>query len=101
MKDTRSFEIKKLIKKHYPNAKVSVRIDKYSMGESINIQTDLIKRERIEDPRGYGYTEPFTEESKANLAKLNSILRTYESVDRDENGDILSGANTFLFIEAL
>ena len=40
MTDRRSYDIKKKLKMHYPDAKFSVRIDKYSMGESINIHTN-------------------------------------------------------------
>lgn len=101
MRDQRGYEIKKLIKSKYPKAQVRVRIDKYSMGESINVNTDLVKRDRQPDPRGYGYIEPFTKEGKENLDALNVLLRKYSRVDRDEFGDILSGGNTFLFIEAL
>lgn len=101
MKDKRSFEIKRILRFRYSEAKFKVRIDKYSMGETIYINTDLIKRQRIDDPSGYGYIETFTEESKDRLREMNQLLKDYESVDRDESGDILSGGNTFLFIEAL
>lgn len=101
MKDTRGFEIKKLLKSKYPNNQFRVRLHKYSMGESIYVNTDLIVRQRIPDPRGYGYTEPFTDESNKRMAELKELLRDYESVDRDQWGEILSGGNTYLFIESL
>jgi hypothetical protein len=102
MRDTRSYEIKRIIKKAFPNAIVKVFIDKYSMGESINIRTDLIKRTIVADPRGYGTVGYFTDEVKENLKHLELLLKDYQSVDRDEaTGEILSGGNTYLFIDEL
>ena len=100
MRDTRSYEIKRILKKEFPNAKVNVYISKYSMGESINVKTDLVPREKLVDPSGYGYTEKITDIGLINLNRMKMLLREFESVDRDEaTGEILSGGNTFLFID--
>lgn len=101
MRDTRSYEIKRIIKKEFPNAKVSVYINKYSMGESINVKTDLVVREKVTDPDSYtGYRMKLTDLGQLNLNTLKHLLRDYESIDRDEaTGEILCGGNTFLFIE--
>ena len=98
MKDTRSYEIKRIIKKEFPQAKVRVHINKYSMGESINVDTDICTRELVLDEFGRS-THPYTEQGKKNLDKLRELLHSYESVDRDQFGEILSGGNTYLFIE--
>jgi hypothetical protein len=100
MRDTRGSEIKALLKKNYPGAKFSVRLDKYSMGESINVHTDLLVREKIEYPTG-GFTYGYSDATVAKMREIKSLLSEYESVDRDQYGEILSGGNTYLFIEPL
>jgi hypothetical protein len=100
MRDTRSTEIKKILKNAYPEAQFRVRIHKYSMGESIHVNTDLIKREKVSEEFGVdiiGYSKKATEV----LGHIETLLRGYESIDRDQWGDILGGGNTFLFIEEL
>ncbi len=99
MRDTRSHEIKKLLKKSYPNATFKVFIDKYSMGESINVRTDAFKIDQAPDPRGYGYVMQATEENDQIRKNIKSLLSEYESVDRDQTGEILSGGNTYLFVQ--
>lgn len=86
-RDNRSTVIKHLIKEVYPDARVKVKIDKYSMGESINIWTDLMN-------------EVYVNRSDTEM-ELRSILTGYESIDRDDFGDILSGGNTYMFIGGL
>jgi len=76
------------LKKKYPKAQFRVWIHKYSMGEAIYVKTDLIQNRGIDA----------TSETALTIRRL---LREYESVDHDEWGDILSGGNTFLFIEKL
>lgn len=101
MRDTRGSEIKSLLKKHYPNAKFSVRLDKYSMGESINVHTDLIVRERIEHEGGY-HEYKYSNETVAKIREIESLLSSYKHIDRDEySGEILSGGNTYLFVEPI
>jgi hypothetical protein len=99
MKDTRSTEIKKILKKEYPGAKFSVRIDKYSMGESINVRTDAFHIDQVADPRGYGYINQASEKDAAIRTNIKELLAKYEDIDRDQWGEILSGGNTFLFVE--
>jgi hypothetical protein len=102
MKDTRSNEIKKILKKEFPEAKVRVRIHKYSMGESIYVNTDLIEWVKVVDESNYtGFSQRKTEQSRDNESTIKDLLRSFERVDRDQWGDILSGGNTFLFIESL
>ena len=101
MRDTRSTEIKKLLKKFYPNAIFNVRIHKYSMGESINVSTNAFKVEQVPDPRGYGFINQTSEQDACNRDHIKKLLSEYERVDRDQWGDILSGGNTFLFIESI
>ncbi len=98
----RSTEIKKLLKSEFPDAIFKVRIHKYSMGESINVNTDLLQREKVEDTGSYlGYSMKMTDQSKRNLEQIKNLIGDHEHLDRDESGDILSGGNTFLFIETL
>lgn len=102
MRDRRSTEIKKLLKRFYPNAKFNVYIHKYSMGESINVRTNAFKIDQIPDPRGYGYINQTSEQDQTTRDHIKRVLKDYESVDRDEGtGEILCGGNTFLFIETL
>src|SRR5687768_6554665 len=101
MRDARSTEIKKLLKKYYPNAQVKVRIHKYSGGESINVRTNAFKIEQFPDPTGYGYINRPSEQSQTNRDHIKSLLSSYQSIDRDEWGEILSGGNTYLFIDEL
>lgn len=101
MRDTRSSEIKKLLKKYYPNAIFKVRIHKYSMGESIYVTTNAFTFEIVPDPVGYGSIRKMSEQDRENKHYIEKLLQDYESVDRDESGDILSGGNTFLFVESL
>lgn len=101
MKDTRSYEIKKLLKKYYPNATFKVSINKYSMGESISVRTNAFKVNEVPDPRGYGYVIELSEQDQGNRDHITKLLRDYESVDRDQWGEILSGGNTYLRVETL
>lgn len=102
MEDTQSMEIKRLLKKVYPTAQFQVWIHKYSMGESINVRTDLIKSEKVADAGSYtGYSAQTTEEGKKHRGVIEKLLSKYKSVDRDQWGEILSGGNTFLFVGEL
>lgn len=93
MRDTRSTEIKRILRKAYPKAQFKVWIHKYSMGESIYVRTDLIKK----DSTGL----PTIEESNEYTKAIRKLLSGYESIDRDQWGEILGGGNTFLFIQGL
>ena len=99
MRDTRSFEIKQLLKKYYPNAIFKVKIDKYSMGESINIRTNAFKIDLVPDTqRGFGMMYKASEQDSTTRDHIKNILAKFEDIDRDEQGEILSGGNTFLFV---
>lgn len=100
MRDTRSSEIKKILKKEYPNAKFSVRIDKYSMGESINISTDLVAREVLTLPNGEE-VNGYAQKTIDTIHNIERMLKDFKHVDRDDYGEILSGGNTFLFVEGI
>ena len=101
MRDIRAFEIKKQLKKYYPNAKFKVWIHKYSMGESINVRTNAFKIDVVPNPNGYGYTREISKKDEETRNHIKALLRSYESIDRDQWGEILSGGNTYLFIEEL
>ena len=105
MRDNRSQEIKRILKKTYPDNQFKVRCDKYSMGESFRIYTDLIK----ELPNKA--VDIFTEKEKGeheSTMHWNQVMREiierqlkeFWHIDRDEfSGEILTGGNTFLFVE--
>lgn len=99
MNDTRSTEIKKVLRKFYPNATFKVRIHKYSMGEAIYVSTNAFKIDQVPDPRGYGYVMQASEQDTTTRNHIKKVLSDYESVDRDQWGEIMSGGNTFLFVE--
>ncbi len=120
-RDNRSYEMKKLLQKQYPTAKFTVKIHKYSMGESIYIHTDLIKAWTPEDSnndwkqrtRAMG-SEPFeiTDSIKATRAKskqnevirheIEALLKNFWHIDYDSySGEILSGGNTYINISKL
>ena len=79
-KDTRGKELKKEICKQL-NLKpkdLSVRIDKYSMGESFYI--------KVKKP--------------VSLKAVKAIADKHEHIDRDTySGEILSGGNTYVFVD--
>ncbi len=120
-RDNRSYEMKKLLQKTYPTAKFTVKIHKYSMGESIYVKTDLIKAWTQEDSdndwkkrtRAMG-SEPFiiTDSIKATEAKsehnevirkeIEVLLAPFWHIDYDSySGEILSGGNTYMNIGEL
>lgn len=127
-RDSRGQEIKRLLAKHYPAATFRVRIHKYSMGKSIHVQTNLLQ-EILPTVQLHGETvwlsaldckanrqETLTGEEwdalwayrKAIKARhdqaeeIKRVLSGYESIDRDSaTGEILSGGNTYLFVECL
>jgi len=105
MRDQRSQEIKKILKKCYPDAQFKVRINKYSMGESIHIYTDLLiilPNKPVEE-----YTEKENIEREKSMAfnqtereRIQNLLSEFSHIDRcDITGEILSGGNTYLFVE--
>ena len=117
MKDRRSIEIRKILKKHFPQAKFRVKIEKDSLSEAIRIYTDLLEdftNEEIEviDQARFTQTienvevyEKAIEKEKKNeeiRQKIHQLLRDFESVSYDEvTGEILGGGNTYLFVEPL
>lgn len=117
-RDTRSTEIKRLLKGRFPSSTFRVRINKYSGGESINIETDLLKPYLTQDMRVWraerdfngcsdddrAYYKAFKDRMEArDLAEraIKDVVGHFKKVDRDDQGDILLGGNTFLFIESL
>lgn len=113
MTDNRGREIKKMLIKAFPNGDFRVRLHKYSMGESINIKTNLLK---------YGWQECLNHGKLENGAycykcstpsryinptveiekQIKSMVSKYESIDRDEaTGEILSGGNTYVFVDPI
>jgi len=66
--------IRKILRQKYPNTNFTVRSDRFSMGEAVDI--------RYEDG-------PATN-------KIEDIAKQFENIDRDETGEILSGGNSFV-----
>lgn len=119
-RDTRGMEIKRLLQAKYPQATFQVRLEKYSMGERINISTDLLQEAawtdeicRIDQAMrnhedvsegDYKALKAYQEQTVKNNEihrQLKADVRAYEHVDRDERGEILSGGNTYVFIHRL
>ena len=68
-------ELRRNLKDKFPNCKFSVKSCNYSMGSSIYVYwTDGPKKDDVE-----------------------SIANNFESIDRDQWGEILSGGNRFVF----
>jgi hypothetical protein len=120
-RDNRSYEMKKLLQKQYPTARFTVKIHKYSMGESIYVKTDLIKAWTQEDSdndwkkrtRAMG-DQPFiiTDSIKATEAKseanekirheIEALLKNFWHIAYDSySGEILSGGNSYINIGEL
>lgn len=77
-RDDRSSKIKARLRKIFGPGKYRVRIDKYSMGESIRVYTD----KPVKDVEMY--------------------LKDYEHIDRDSyTGEILGGGNTYLSVASI
>jgi len=118
-RDTRSYEMKKALQKQYPTAKFTVKIHKYSMGESIYVKTDLIKAWTQEDSdndfkQRYRANMPYeiTDSIKATRAKsernevirheIEALLKNFWHIDYDSySGEILGGGNTYMNIGEL
>lgn len=119
-RDTRGQEIKRLLAAQYPTAHFRVRLHKFSMGESIHVKTDLLKESPYSHDiyaldcrqnRGEHLTEDeYTRWMAyrtvlAHNRQMSQDIRThlirYESIDRDQFGEILGGGNTYLNIERL
>jgi len=110
-------EIKRILKRKYPSAKFRVKTEQYTGGKSIYIYTDLIKeidynrmRElelRLHDEGlGGGDLEEYKElkrkieENRKTEREIKTLLKDFWKVDYDQfSGEILSGANCFLFVE--
>ena len=119
MRDKRSYQIKKILKNKFPDSKFKVKIDKYSMGESIYIYADLIKqipngffdlewKRRVgehlsaEEYELYKKGKMILENNNQIEQEIKQLLKTFWHVDYDEyTHEILSGGNTFLFVERL
>ena len=76
--DSRGRDLKKKIVKAMgiKASDISVRIEKYSMGESFHITVKTI----------------------ISMEKVEQVAKGNEKVDRDADGDILAGGNTFIFV---
>ena len=114
MRDNRSIEIKKILKEAFPSASFKVRIEKYRGGESIYVYTDALKDDKqfyeLQRQLAQGKAiasdeyEEAEETHKHNeriKEKIRLLLKGYEHIQKDYYGEILSGGNTFLFIEKL
>jgi hypothetical protein len=99
--DDRSKQMKEILKATYPEAEFRVRIQKYSMGESIHVSTDLMKNTfalRYNEPEN----RPIFDYNKKIEEKIENLLHGFWQIARDEStGEILSGGNTYLNISSL
>lgn len=119
-RDTRGTEIKRLLQGLYPHAQFRVRLEKYSMGESIHVYTDLLEEGqwsedmwKIEsqmknhedvsegDYKAYQAYKAMLLKNTETQRKLKADLVAFEHVDRDSQGEILGGGNTYLHIHRL
>jgi hypothetical protein len=110
-RDTRSAEMKKILKKKFPDYVFKVKTNKYSMGESFNVYTDMLPEhpgrkvnKSYHDLEGIDRLEfdLFTEERQRIEKMIKELVGHHESIDRcPMTGEILSGGNTFMFIERL
>ena len=120
-RDKRAYFIKAILNKQFAGHTFKVHIEKYSMGESIHINTDLIKDIYKECPQGqnlnwkrdvgntlteeeykiYEEYKQLLEQNENNRNNIKSHVGQFERIDRDETGDILSGCNTIMFVEAV
>ena len=116
-RDMRSNEIKAILKKEFPKNNFRVKIDKYSMGESININTDLIESAPKDEykvinnyAKEYSAEEQLQAEREARARrdrnqqvtkKIETLLQDYWRVDKDAQGEILAGGNTFIGVSSL
>lgn len=108
-RDNRTYQIKRILKKEYPDAKFSVRIEKFSMGESIEIITDLlppqpkVPKEIVND---YNETTEFLKPWLGGCREIENniriLLKDFWNVRRDlATGDILGGGNTYLGFDSM
>lgn len=112
-------EIKRILKRRYPDAKFRIRTKNYSGGKSIYIYTSLIKEvdynrmrelentlrkeglygKEIEEYREF---KRKIEENQKIEREIKTLLKDFWEVDYDEfSGEVLQGANCFLFVEKL
>lgn len=116
MIDKRSYEIKRKLKETFKGHEFKVKIEKYSMGESIKIRTNLLTEVkytdavwRVQNTKQYSETDmneyvKFKKAWEAHNKKeleVKNLLRQFEKVSYDERGDILEGCNTYLFVQPL
>jgi len=118
MRDNRSYLIKKILKQKYPNAKFKVRIEKYTLGESINVYTNLLhdvdynekyeleQKMRInglagKDLQAYKNIRNKIQRNSEINNSIRTLLKDYYHVNYDEWGNILAGGNTYLHIDIL
>ena len=107
-RDTRGTEIKRLLKSLYPTAQFQVRLNKYSMGESINVYTDLLKEAgwtdeicRIDqamrnhedvsegDYKALKAYQDQTAKNNETARRLRTDLSGYEHIDRDSQREAI------------
>lgn len=111
----KSTQMKRILREEYPNSQFKVRKKTGSMSKSFKVYTDLLNENiNYEKFRKLKRKDKLTEEehkkfeelkgkidkNKEIEKKIKELLSEFENVDRDERThEVLSGGNTFLFIE--
>lgn len=105
-------EIKKILKKYFPNAVFIVRVKSYSSGRSIRIYTNLVKEIPpdlyrkafvLRDVKAMKKLEKLQNQNDKIIHKIKyNILKDFWEVDYDPvTREILSGANVYLSVEPM
>lgn len=116
--DNRSTRIKQILRQHYPLSTHRVRIEKYSGGECIYIKTsalnppeyqiynqlnDKLRSEGLNEEENtlYEATKKQNERYNEKQDSIKKLLNEFWHVDRDDQGEILAGGNSYIDVESL
>ncbi len=112
-RDDRGKKIKDILRSAYPGREFRVRLEKYSMGESIHVYTDMLLnltqeesdnnwKERAGQPHDWKLAESWKkkmEHDKKITDDIENLLKDFWHIRYDEySGEILGGGNTYLHV---